>query len=69
MRRRVIIIGAGISGLSSGCYMQMNGYNTEIFELHNLPGGLCTSWKRKDFTIGGCIDWLVGSSPEDKGRV
>lgn len=62
MKKTMIIIGAGIAGLSTGCYGQMNGYSTEIFELHNLPGGLCTSWKRKGYTFDGCIHWLVGSN-------
>lgn len=66
MRKTVTIIGAGIAGLSAGCYLQMNGYETEIFELHTVPGGLCTSWKRKDYTIDGCIHWLVGSSPSNE---
>lgn len=64
MNKKIIIIGAGIAGLSAGCYLQMNGYNTEIFEMHNLPGGLCTSWKRKGYTFDGCLHWLVGSSPK-----
>jgi phytoene dehydrogenase-like protein len=59
----IIIIGAGIAGLSAGCYAQMNGYHTQIFELHDKPGGLCTSWKRKGYIIDGCIHWLVGSRP------
>jgi phytoene dehydrogenase-like protein len=59
--RSIIIIGAGIAGLSAGCYAQMNGYHTRIFELHDKPGGLCTSWKRKGYTFDGCIHWLVGS--------
>jgi len=59
----IIIIGAGIAGLSAGCYSQMNGYRTRIFEMGTNPGGLCTSWKRKGYTIDGCIHWLVGSSP------
>ncbi len=63
MQKSIIIIGAGITGLSAGCYAQMNGYRTQIFELGALPGGLCTSWKRNDYTIDGCIHWLVGSSP------
>lgn len=62
-QKSIIIIGAGIAGLSAGCYGQMNGYHTQIFELHDKPGGLCTSWKRKGYTIDGCLDWLVGSSP------
>ena len=44
---KVNIIGAGVSGLAVGCYLQMNGFDTEIFEMHNQPGGLCTAWKRK----------------------
>lgn len=63
MSKKVIIIGAGIAGLSAGCYLQMNGYDTEIFELHTLPGGLCTSWERGNYTFDGCIHWLVGSNP------
>jgi phytoene dehydrogenase-like protein len=59
----VIIIGAGIAGLAAGCYAQMNSYKTKIFELHDKPGGVCTSWKRKGYTIDGCLHWLVGSSP------
>jgi phytoene dehydrogenase-like protein len=61
MNKKIIIIGAGISGLSAGCYGQMNGYLTEIFEMHSIAGGVCTGWKRKGFTIDGCIHWLVGS--------
>jgi len=63
--KKVNIIGAGIAGLCAGCYLQMNGYNTQIFELHNLPGGVCTGWKRKGFSIDNCIHWLVGSGPND----
>jgi phytoene dehydrogenase-like protein len=61
---KVLIIGAGISGLTAGCYLQMNGFETEIFEKHDLPGGLCTSWEKGEFTIDGCAHWILGS---DKG--
>ena len=33
------------------------------FEMHSLPGGLCTAWKPKGYTVDGCVRWLVGSSP------
>jgi phytoene dehydrogenase-like protein len=59
---KISIIGAGVSGLSIGCYLQMNGFETEIFEKQSHPGGLCTSWKRGDFTFDGCIHWLLGSN-------
>jgi phytoene dehydrogenase-like protein len=62
----IIIIGGGFAGLAAGIYAQMNGYNTRIFEMHDKPGGLCTSWKRKGYTIDGCIHWLVGSNPSSR---
>jgi phytoene dehydrogenase-like protein len=61
--KSIIIIGAGIAGLSAGCYGQMNGYHTRIFEMSNTPGGLCTSWQRQGYIIDGCLHWLVGSKP------
>jgi len=61
--KSIIIIGAGFAGLCTGIYGQMNGYKTQIFEMHNMPGGLCTAWQRKGYTIDSCIHWLVGSNP------
>jgi phytoene dehydrogenase-like protein len=49
MEKSIIIVGAGMAGLSTGCFAQMNGYKTTIFEMHNIPGGLCTAWKRKGY--------------------
>ncbi len=63
MNDEIIIIGAGFGGLAAGIYAQMNGYRTRIYEMHDQPGGLCTAWRRKGYTIDGCIHWLVGSSP------
>lgn len=57
----IIIIGAGIAGLAAGCYAQMNGYRTQIFELHDQPGGLCTAWERKGYVFDGCLYYLFGS--------
>ena len=50
--------------VSAGIYARLNGFEAHIFELHDKPGGLCTSWKRKGYTIDGCIHWLVGSNPK-----
>lgn len=65
MSKKICIIGGGIAGLSVGSYLQMNGYNTEIHELGGVPGGLCCAWKKDQYTIEGCIHWLVGSSHRD----
>jgi phytoene dehydrogenase-like protein len=59
--KSIIIIGAGIAGLSAGIYAQKNGYRSQIFELHDLPGGLCTAWQRNGYIFDGCIHYLFGS--------
>lgn len=59
----IAIIGAGVAGLAAGCYAQMNGYQTRIFEMHGLPGGVCTSWRRDGYVFDGCLQWLMGTRP------
>jgi phytoene dehydrogenase-like protein len=61
LQKKIIIIGAGIAGLAAGCYARMNGYRADIFEMHDLPGGLCTAWERKGYIFDGCIHYLFGS--------
>jgi phytoene dehydrogenase-like protein len=58
---KVNIIGGGVSGLTAGCYLQMNGFETHIFEKHSIPGGLCTSWKKGEYTFDSCAHWILGS--------
>jgi phytoene dehydrogenase-like protein len=61
MEKSVVIVGAGIAGLSTGCYARMNGYKTTILEMHSIPGGLCTGWKRKGYTFDISMHFLTGS--------
>jgi phytoene dehydrogenase-like protein len=61
VEKRMVIVGAGIAGLSTGCYAQMNGFKTTILEMHTIPGGLCTAWKRKGYTFDISMHILVGS--------
>ncbi|MDD5168259.1 MAG: NAD(P)/FAD-dependent oxidoreductase [Syntrophales bacterium] len=65
--KSIIIIGSGMGGLAAGVYGQLNGYQTQIFEMHTLPGGQCTSWERKGYTFDACIHHLFGCHPG--GRV
>lgn len=60
--KKMCIIGAGISGLSTGCYAQINGFDSEIYEMHSAPGGVCTSWKRGDYLFDHCLHWVIGSN-------
>jgi phytoene dehydrogenase-like protein len=60
---KIVLIGGGIAGLACGCYLQMNGYRTEIVEANAVPGGLCTSWDRGPYVFDGCLRWLLGTHP------
>jgi phytoene dehydrogenase-like protein len=60
MSKSIIIIGAGMGGMAAGVYGQMNGYDTQIFEMHTKPGGQCTSWRRKGYTFDPCIHHFFG---------
>lgn len=60
--KSILIIGAGVAGLAAGCYAQMNGCRSQIFELHTIPGGLCTSWRRHGYLFDGGLRYLVGTS-------
>lgn len=61
--KSIIIIGAGLAGLSAGCYAQMNGYRSRIFERHAKPGGVAAAWKRRDYLIDGGIHFIMGHRP------
>lgn len=60
---RVIVIGAGVAGMAAGCYGQMSGLRTRIFEKHVIAGGCCTGWARDGYLFDYCIDWLNGTAP------
>jgi phytoene dehydrogenase-like protein len=62
MRKKALIIGGGVAGLSAGIYGQLNGYDTEIIEMHTQCGGQCTAWSREGYRFDHCLHWLVGTS-------
>lgn len=62
--KSIIIIGAGLAGLSTGCYGQTNGYRTRIFEKQAKSGGVCVSWKRKGYTFDYALHNLFGITPD-----
>jgi phytoene dehydrogenase-like protein len=40
----------------------MNGFDTEILEMHTVAGGQCTAWDRKHYRFDYCLHWLVGTA-------
>ena len=59
----LVVIGAGLAGLATGCYARLNGYTTRIFEHHSQPGGVVAAWRRGDYLIDGGIHFLIGYRP------
>jgi len=62
-QKSLIIIGAGLAGLSTGCYAQKNKYQTQIFEHHTNPGGVAAVWKKGPYLIDGGIHFLFCHKP------
>ncbi|MCW4000654.1 MAG: NAD(P)/FAD-dependent oxidoreductase [Candidatus Bathyarchaeota archaeon] len=64
--KSILIIGAGLGGLAAGCYAQMNGYKTRLFEAQAKPGGVCVSWKRKGYIFDYAVHNVFGvtTNPE-----
>ena len=60
--RRVIVVGAGISGLAAGIYARKAGHEVTVFERGAGPGGVSTSWSRGGYYFEGGLHWLTGSS-------
>ena len=62
--KKIIVIGAGISGLTAAIYARRSGFDVTLCEQHSAAGGMCTSWKRKGYLFEGAVHWLTGSSPK-----
>ena len=61
--KSIIIIGAGLAGLATGCYARMNGYRARILEHHYEAGGVAKAWKHGDYLIDGGVHYLMGHRP------
>jgi len=60
-KKKILIVGGGISGLSAGISAIQQGFEPLIIEKNPLLGGLCMGWKRKGFDVDGCIHWITGT--------
>jgi phytoene dehydrogenase-like protein len=65
MKKKVIVIGGGIAGLSAGVYALRCGFDVTVLESHSISGGNCTSWRRSGYLFEGGMHWLTGSSKKE----
>ena len=64
--KKVIIIGAGITGLSAGINALLKGHDVSIYEKNNFVGGCCNGWYRDNVYIDNCMHWLTGTNQHTK---
>lgn len=64
--KKIIIIGAGITGLSSGIFLLKKGFEVSIYEKNDFAGGCCTGWVRDNYYIDNCMHWLTGTNQYTK---
>lgn len=60
-RKKVIVIGAGISGLSAACYAAKAGHEVHILEKNESPGGRARQFKTSEgftFDMGPSWYWM-----------
>ena len=51
MRKRVLVVGAGIGGLATALRLAKKGYQVEIIEKNNQAGGRLNQLKKDGFTF------------------
>jgi len=68
MHYDVIIIGAGLGGLTAGAKLAKEGKSVLLLEQHDRPGGCATTFKRRDFTMEVGLHEMDGLHPRDIKR-
>lgn len=56
----IVVIGAGIGGLTCAAYLAKKGMKVKVFEQHYVPGGCCSSFSRKGFKFDAGVLHLTG---------
>ena len=56
----VIVVGAGIGGITAGALLAKKGLDVLVIEQHYLPGGVCSTVKRKGFGMDAGAALLFG---------
>ena len=60
---RVIVVGAGIGGLTAGALLAKRGYDVTIYDQAIAPGGCASTFKRRGFTFDVGATQVAGLEP------
>jgi phytoene desaturase len=60
MKKKAIVIGSGFAGMSSAAYLAQAGYEVEVLEMHDGPGGRGRQWSHEGYTfdLGPSFYWM-----------
>ncbi len=61
MKKNISVIGAGVSGISAAAHLAKLGYQVDVFEKHNIPGGRARQFSTQDgyvFDMGPSWYWM-----------
>lgn len=61
--KRVVVVGAGIGGLTAGALLAHRGYSVLMLEQALVPGGCASTFKRKGFTFDVGATQVAGLEP------
>jgi prolycopene isomerase len=59
----VVVIGAGLGGLTAATYLARSGFPTTVLEQHDVPGGYVTSFERGVFNFDVSPYHVMGIGP------
>ena len=59
----VIVIGAGLGGLSAGAHLAANNLKVLVLEQHDKVGGCATRFERGAFTFEASLHEMAGGGP------
>ncbi len=65
MKYDIIIIGAGLGGLTAGAKLAKEGRRVLLIEQHDKPGGCATTFRRKDFVFEVGLHEMDGLDKRD----
>ena len=65
-RYDVIVIGAGMGGLSCGTLLAKEGLRVLICEQSSKPGGYCVNFRRNGFTFAPAVHYLNEFGPNSQ---
>jgi C-3',4' desaturase CrtD len=62
-RGKVVVIGAGIGGLTAAALLARQGYQVRVFDQALVPGGCASTFKRRGFTFDVGATQVAGLEP------